>query len=205
MDDLCQQHGTDKSSKNHNFCTFYEGELAAKAAPPKSILEVGVKEGNSLRVWRDAFRGAEVTGFDINPSGATGDLTNLTVQYTDQNKVDELKKSIGDRTYDLIIDDGGHTMKQQINTLGTYWDHVNACGAFIMEDLHTSLGAYGDMHDFGALRMLDIMHGRHTTTELDWERIRSEASAINFYHRETPDGRDARRRHHVTAIIHKKC
>ena len=48
-----------------------------------------------------------------------------------------LSKTIGDRSFDLIVDDWGHTMTQQQNVLGAYWSQVNPGGAFIMEDLHT--------------------------------------------------------------------
>ena len=48
----------------------------------------------------------------------------------------------GSRTFDLIIDDGGHSMVQQQNTLDVYWSHVNRCGMFIMEDLQTSYQVY---------------------------------------------------------------
>ena len=48
-----------------------------------------------------------------------------------------LSKTIGARSFDLIVDDWGHTMMQQQNVLGTYWSQVNPGGAFIMEDLHT--------------------------------------------------------------------
>ena len=41
--------------------------------------------------------------------------------------------------FPVVVDDGGHTMMQQQNTLGAYWPHVNPGGAFVMEDLHTSV------------------------------------------------------------------
>ena len=44
--------------------------------------------------------------------------------------------------FDVIIDDGGHTMQQQQNTLDVYWPHVKPGSAFIVEDLHTSYMDY---------------------------------------------------------------
>ena len=40
--------------------------------------------------------------------------------------------------FDLIIDDGGHTMLQQQNTLAAYWGRLRSGGLFVVEDLHTS-------------------------------------------------------------------
>ena len=45
-------------------------------------------------------------------------------------------KARGD--WDLVIDDGGHTMLMQINTLRTLLPHVVPGGLFALEDFHTS-------------------------------------------------------------------
>lgn len=37
-----------------------------------------------------------------------------------------------------MLDDGGHTMKQQINTFEVLFNHVKYGGLFLCEDLHTS-------------------------------------------------------------------
>ena len=39
---------------------------------------------------------------------------------------------------DILIDDGGHTMKQQITTFNVLFDHVKMNGLYVCEDLHTS-------------------------------------------------------------------
>jgi len=45
--------------------------------------------------------------------------------------------------FDLIIDDGGHTMDQQITSLKHLWKAVKPGGYYILEDLQTSyLEAY---------------------------------------------------------------
>jgi hypothetical protein len=40
--------------------------------------------------------------------------------------------------FDIIIDDGGHTMKQQQTSLGFLFSKVKSGGIYIIEDLHTS-------------------------------------------------------------------
>jgi len=45
---------------------------------------------------------------------------------------------------DVVIEDGGHTMTQQINTFEEIWPAVRSGGVFLIEDLHTSYWAkYG--------------------------------------------------------------
>jgi hypothetical protein len=39
---------------------------------------------------------------------------------------------------DILIDDGGHTMKQQIVTFEVLFDHVKQDGVYLVEDLHPS-------------------------------------------------------------------
>lgn len=40
--------------------------------------------------------------------------------------------------FDIILDDGGHTMDQQINSLNALFPYLKAGGLYIIEDLHTS-------------------------------------------------------------------
>ena len=48
---------------------------------------------------------------------------------------------------DILIDDGGHTMKQQIVSYEELFDHVKHDGVYLIEDLHTSYWAlFGGGH-----------------------------------------------------------
>jgi hypothetical protein len=38
---------------------------------------------------------------------------------------------------DIFLDDGGHTMKQQLNSYNFYFDYVKPDGIYAVEDLHT--------------------------------------------------------------------
>jgi hypothetical protein len=40
--------------------------------------------------------------------------------------------------FDLIVDDGGHTMDQQRTTFEEMWGHLAGGGVYIVEDVHTS-------------------------------------------------------------------
>ena len=44
----------------------------------------------------------------------------------------------GDRNYDMIIDDGGHSMKQQITSFLHLWPRVKHGGVYVIEDLLTA-------------------------------------------------------------------
>ena len=55
----------------------------------------------------------------------------------DQSKVEDVQKCIESEKFDIILDDGGHTMKQQQVTFGVLLDQVKPGGYYILEDLHT--------------------------------------------------------------------
>jgi hypothetical protein len=61
---------------------------------------------------------------------------NIYIKIGDQENV-EFLKSLGE-SFDLIIDDGGHTVKQQLVSFETLFPILNPGGMYVIEDLHTS-------------------------------------------------------------------
>jgi hypothetical protein len=96
-------------------------------------------------MWRDYFPNATVYGFDSDLSQMEGELGERIVTLQgDQSKREDLD-SVGERwSYDLIVDDGGHTMEQQQVTLAALFPKLKPGGYYILEDLHTSF-----LPDFG--------------------------------------------------------
>jgi len=191
FNDLCIKYDTDKSSKHHNFCNFYDRNLNLNDA--SSLLEVGVLNGSSIKSWTSYMPDADIVGMDIKPmcyGKCLNGFPNVNIEYTDQDSKQKLKNSIKNRKFDIIVDDGGHTMKQQQNTLYTYWDYVNPGGAFIMEDLHTSHKPqyYND--------------GYRNTTELilDPKFSLPNLNRINCNFNKN----DWKNNDHMTCILHKK-
>jgi len=104
------------------------------------ILEIGVYQGGSLQMWRDYFGPkAKIYGIDINPKCKELEEENTRIfigSQSDRNFLREIKKSIP--PFDILIDDGGHTMEQQIVSFEELFDHVKEEGVYLCEDLHTS-------------------------------------------------------------------
>jgi hypothetical protein len=118
------------------------------------------------------------------------------VRLGDQNSRDSLTQVTNDLgLFDIVIDDGGHTMKQQQNTMDVLWDRVAPCGVFLMEDLHTSVQREEWHHDH-PVTTLDVIMGHQKSDLVDFEKIRAQAEAINIF-RPSDD--------HITAAIHKRC
>jgi cephalosporin hydroxylase len=80
------------------------------------ILEIGVSHGGSLQMWKNYFGDrAKIFGIDINPQCKEFEEENIKIfigSQSDRNFLREVKAQIP--PIDILIDDGGHTMVQQI-------------------------------------------------------------------------------------------
>ena len=198
-----QQSGTDKSSLFHGFASFYDQQLLRLKAPPTAILEVGVLRGASLGAWAAKYPCADVTGLDAFVLDDEPDVLypgRYTVLKADQEDPASLLSATAHQSsYDIVVDDGGHTMLQQQNTLQALWSKVKPCGLFIMEDLHTSYAhAHMMYHDYSPTT-LDLITGRvnpNASPLVDYAKVLAEAVSVELFHPHED---------HVTAVIHKKC
>jgi len=104
------------------------------------VLEIGVAKGGSLPMWHDYFgTGTQVVGVDIDPVCQQFENAKTKIMIGDQ----------ADRVFlaglrarvphvDILIDDGGHTMIQQIATFEELYPHIQPNGIYVCEDTHTS-------------------------------------------------------------------
>lgn len=117
-------HKTDKAT-HHKYCDFYE----ARIGEPKSILEFGVLNGASLKMWRDRYPEATIMGIDIEKKQPIDGITlyhaDATNWYVDHEGID------------LIIDDASHNVADQIAAFNLWFPLVNSGGHYIIEDIHT--------------------------------------------------------------------
>lgn len=138
------------------------------------ILEIGVYRGGSLDMWSWYF-GPQVTivGVDIDERAREASDPRHTIEIGDQTDV-EFLRGVNERhgPFDLIIDDGGHEMAQQIVTAETLFPLLADGGVLLVEDCHTSYWP-----DWGGGR------GRPGTF-IEWAKERVDD--INGYHQPAP-------------------
>lgn len=149
---LAGKHGTDKGMSLHGYSEVYEYFLYPLKNSASRIFEIGVLEGASLRMWRDYFPKASIHGIDIADTSRY-DGERLKTYIADQGNRQQLQTvmdaSGGD--FDVIVDDGGHSMDLQQVSLGFLFPYVKSGGYYILEDVHTSIYArYKD--SYGANR-----------------------------------------------------
>ena len=104
------------------------------------ILEIGVLNGGSLKMWQNYFSpDSLIVGIDIIPRCKKFEKDNIKIyigDQTDKNFLSSVIKDIG--RPDIIIDDGGHTSDQQIKSFDYLFKHLNNQGIYLVEDTHTS-------------------------------------------------------------------
>ena len=104
------------------------------------VVEFGVSQGGSLQMWKNYFGDkAKIYGIDINPLCKQLEEDQIEIFIGDQEDRKFLK-SLGEAIprIDILIDDGGHTMNQQINTFEEMFPYIDKNGVYLCEDLVTS-------------------------------------------------------------------
>lgn len=146
LHEIGMKHGTDKATF-HGFLEFYEQYLPKKV---NRLLEIGVYEGASLKMWKEFYPDAEIVGIDImEPRTDLGEgIKCIQMDATDIFALENLGM------FDVIIDDGSHMTKDQQITLSSLFNNnLRNGGIYIMEDLHTSYSK-------------DFVNSQRTTVEI---------------------------------------
>ncbi len=140
LDEIAIKHGTDKSSAGHDYMASYYRYFAPWRERSIKILEIGINQGYSLRTWHEFFPNAEIFAIDINPACRALEGGRVHVFIGDQEDVTFLRSvaAAAGGSFDVVIDDGGHFVKQQITSFNTLLPHVVPGGIYVIEDLHTS-------------------------------------------------------------------
>lgn len=103
------------------------------------ILEIGVQGGGSLAMWQKCFPTAKITGMDIDPSCKQFEAEGVKIYIGSQEDNALLRRISAEAgPFDVIIDDAGHTMRQQIGGFQTLFPLLREDGVYVIEDLHTS-------------------------------------------------------------------
>ncbi len=131
---------TDKGVSVHHFTEVYELFFAPLRPTAAKVFEIGIAGGGSLEMWRDYFPKAMIYGIDIYPKTEM-DSDRIKTFVADQSDRSQLAAFI-DRFgggYDIIVDDGGHSMDQQQVSIGYLFRYLKPGGYYVIEDVHTSL------------------------------------------------------------------
>ena len=91
-------------------------------------------------MWKNYFGpNAKIFGIDINPNCKNLEERQIEIFIGDQEDRIFLR-SLAEKIpkIDILIDDGGHAMKQQINTFEELFSFIDHNGIYLCEDMHSS-------------------------------------------------------------------
>jgi hypothetical protein len=153
------------------------------------LLEIGTYFGGSLQMWKHYFGDkAKIYGMDINPTCKEVEEENITIMIGSQSDRNFLKRVLNEiPPIDILIDDGGHTMLQQIVTFEELFGHVKSDGIYLCEDIHTSYwkrfgGGYKRRGSFieYSKNLIDELNAYHSIQKSF--RATSFTSSVNSMH-----------------------
>lgn len=153
-----------------HYFEIYERHFSRYRGRDVCVVEIGVYKGGSLQMWKHYFgRQARIVGVDVDPACSAFAEPQIDIVIGDQADRGFLR-SLRERipSIDILIDDGGHTMQQQIATFEELFPHIAPDGVYLCEDLHTSYwpeygGGYREPGSFVeySKNFIDYIHAWH--------------------------------------------
>lgn len=160
LSELAVRYGSDKGHQRveegagfygQRYADMYERWCAPRRDQPVTILEIGVHEGASIKMWADYMTQAKVIGIDTGPLpnvSAYGDRVRLF--NADQYDVGALKSLVTHHgPFELIVDDGCHEVEAQLCSARMLLPHVRAGGWYCIEDIHSLTAVADGLRDSG--------------------------------------------------------
>jgi hypothetical protein len=173
-----------------HYFEIYDRHFADFRNRDVTIVEFGVYQGGSLQMWHEYFgRRARIVGVDIDERCAALAEPGIEVVIGDQADPAFLR-TLAEKTgpIDVLIEDGGHHMHQQLTTFREMWPAVRDGGVYLVEDLHTSYwdefaGGYRKPGTFieHAKTLIDSLHAWHSRDEHSF-RVDDHTTSVRGMH-----------------------
>ena len=163
LDELADKYGTDKGgdvNKNvskkkelNNYTPLYQKFFSKDKNNYRLVFELGIgsnnldtpsnmgsngKPGASLYMWQEYFPNAEIFGADVDKRILFNE-NRIKTYFVDQYSTESIKKmwvEIDRNNFDLIIDDGIHDYKGNVNFFENSIQYLKKGGLYIIEDVN---------------------------------------------------------------------
>lgn len=138
LQQLAHKHSTDKGL--HHYMKYYDQHFKPLKDKPLHLLEIGIKKGASLRMWKEYFSKGHIYGIDIAPECEAikeERIIPFIGSQGDEAFLEEVTQKIN-APLDIVIDDGAHIADLQTISLETLFPYLTPGGLYIIEDIsHT--------------------------------------------------------------------
>jgi hypothetical protein len=144
--DLIDNNRTDKNTA-HSYIETYQKLFQSKKESAKNVLEIGIGplpeiNGGSIKLWKSYFENSMIVGVDtidrniILPEILDADRIILYTE-TDAYNPEFVQSTFIDNNlkFDILIDDGPHTIESMKEFLKLYSNILADCGIMVIEDV----------------------------------------------------------------------
>jgi hypothetical protein len=142
LDEIGISHVTDKSSLVHNYLASYERMLRHLRDQTFTLIEIGVLNGASLRMWADFFPKAKIIGVDIGEGARQYATSRIQIEIGSQDDREFMEQLAKAHEPLVVIDDGSHRADHQIHSFEFVFPFLKPGGCYIIEDTLAPHGAH---------------------------------------------------------------
>jgi hypothetical protein len=143
LEEIVDNSRTDKNSA-HSYLSLYQQLLVGKKVTAKNVLEIGIYNGGSIKLWSDFFINATIYGLDImNIAKVWDGIKNkdkiILYTSTDAYNNDFFISNFLDKNikFDFMLDDGPHTLESMKKFIQLYSQIMTDDGILIIEDVQS--------------------------------------------------------------------
>jgi len=137
-----KESGTDKCSE-HSFLDFYQQVFSVFADTPINILEIGTYKGGWAYTMHKLLTKSNITSIDIEDRFSNSlkkeidySRFNILIENAFSNKtISSFEET--NQLFDIIIDDGPHTLESQLFSVQNYTKLLSNNGLLIIEDIQS--------------------------------------------------------------------
>lgn len=144
LTELANDFGSDKGAEHTRlipkmYTRIYDAVLQGIRGEKVGVIEIGVYEGSSLKMWEAYFHNSKVVGIDINPDCKKYETDRTSIVIGDQCNEAVMQQAIDclDSPPKLIVDDGSHKSRDHILSFKYLFPRLESGGYYFVEDLHT--------------------------------------------------------------------
>ena len=147
--------GCGDKGNTHSYIEYYQNLLQPYRESFTNILEIGVAPGAlSLHMWEEYFTKANIYGIDIknwDDNLIKYNNNRIKIDIGDASKKEDIDRLYSHNVFDFILDDGSHTLRDQLMSFKYLFPKVRPGGLYIIEDI-------GDFHEPAIANILKDLH-----------------------------------------------
>ena len=156
LHEIAKRYSTDKAEHLH-YLANYERYFSPLRHSNVKLLELGIRDGGSLYMWRDFFHHGRIAGLDIEAvtlDDPSGRITTYTGEQQDKTLLSRIADDTAPEGFDVIVDDCSHIAAlSRVSFDHLFYNHLRPGGIYVIEDWGS--GYWDDWADGARYRQND--------------------------------------------------